>query len=609
MISIAEDAKRRYNDQFYMVFYMSNSVKPGRIHRRVPELLKPYWKMALLGMIANCLYAGIDAGFTYMMRPFMDKGFVNIDMKFVYQIPWIVLLGITLRGLMGGFGGYCMTHVARSMVNGLRQKVFSHLIKLPAKVLDSTPSGQLLSKLLYDVEQVSQVSADAITDIVQNICLIVGLFGVMLIVSWQLTCIFMFAVPAIAFIVQYTNRRIRRISRQVQQSMGQVTEIATEVIEGFREIRMFETQDFVSQKFNDAAESSRRNDLKMAVSKAINVFGVQMILAIAMTIIIFAAIQLAKHITMTPGTFVAITAAGLQLIKPMKTLTNLNATLQRGLAGAESIFQLLDQAIEKDGEPQSLTSPILGDIEFKNVYFAYEGAWVLENFSMHIPAGQTIALVGASGSGKTTLINLLPRFYDIQKGQITLDRIPLENWNLNQLRQQYSWVSQHVILFNDSIAANIAYGEQNIDEQRLWAAIKQADAYHFIQQLPEGLKTPIGENGLTLSGGQRQRLALARAIYKNAPIFILDEATAALDNQTEQHIQRALEQFHHQRTMIIIAHRLSTIQFADRIFVMNQGQIVEQGTHDSLLQLNGHYANLYRAQHHGQIHEKTDSLV
>lgn len=585
--------------------------KKPSLTQRVFALLRPYWKMALLGIIANCLYAGIDASFTYMMRPFMDKGFVNVDMKFIYQIPWIVLIGITLRGFMGGFGGYCMTHVARSMVNGLRKKVFSHLMALPAKVLDSTPSGQLLSKLLYDVEQVAQVSADVITDIVQNTCLIIGLFGVMLIISWQLTGIFMLAVPAIAFIVQYTNRRIRRISRQVQQSMGQVTEITSEVIDGFREIRMFETQDFVQQKFNQAAESSRRQDLKVAMSKAINVFGVQVILAMAMTVIIFAAIQLAKHITITPGMFVAITAAGLQLIKPMKSLTNLNASIQRGLAGADSIFQLLDQALEKDIKQPILQNPIKGNIQFENVYFAYQDEqWVLENFNIQIPAGQTIALVGASGSGKTTLINLLPRFYEIQKGQITLDDIPISQLQLQELRQQFSWVSQHVILFNDTIAANIAYGIDNIDEERLWTAIEQADAKDFIQQLPDGLQTRIGENGLTLSGGQRQRLALARAIYKNAPIFILDEATAALDNQTEQHIQRALLQFHHQRTMIIIAHRLSTIQFADRIFVMHKGKIVESGTHQSLLEQKGHYANLYRAQHHGIVHEeKTESLA
>lgn len=582
------------------------------LHRRVLSLLKPYWKMALLGIFANCLYAGIDATFTYLMRPFMDKGFVNIDMHFVYQIPWIVLVGITLRGLMGGFGGYCMTHVARSMVNGLRQRVFSQFLNLPAKVLDATPSGQFLSKLLYDVEQVAQVSADVITDIVQNGCLIIGLFSVMIIISWQLTCIFLLAVPAIAVMVQYTNRRIRRISRQVQQSMGEVTEIAGEVIEGYREVRMFSAQEYVAQKFNHAAESSRRHDLKVAMSKALNVFGVQMILAVAMTIIIFAAIQLAKMVTITAGTFLAITAAMLQLIKPMKTLTTLNASLQRGFAGAESIFSLLDLPTELSENQQSLPES-KGKIEFKDVYFAYQNEqWVLENFNMNIQAGQTIALVGSSGSGKSTLVNLLPRFYDVQKGQILIDGTPIQNLSLHALRDQFSWVGQHVILFNDSIAKNIAYGQADIDESRLWTAIRQADAYDFINQLPEGLNTLIGENGLTLSGGQRQRLALARAIYRNAPIFILDEATAALDNQTEQHIQRALEQFHHQRTMIIIAHRLSTIQFADMIFVMNNGKIIEQGRHDELLQRRGHYASLYHAQHYGRMehHEiKTDEMV
>jgi len=585
--------------------------KARNLTGRITSIIKPFWKIALLGILANCFYAGIDASFTYLMRPFMDKGFVNIDMQFVYQIPWIVLAGITLRGLMGGVGGYCMTTVARSMVNSLRQKVFRHLIHLPAHVLDNTPSGQLLSKLLYDVEQFSQVSADAITDIVQNTCLIIGLFGVMLIVSWQLTLIFMLAVPAIAAIVQYTNRRIRKISRKAQQSMGEITEIASEVIEGYKEVRMFAAQEFVTDKFNRAAEASRRHDLKAAMSKAINVFGVQMILAIALAVIIFAAIQLARHITLTPGTFVAITAAGLQLIKPMKTLTTINATLQRGLAGAESIYQLLDKDLEIDYTEKSHLEPCAGTIEFKNVYFAYKEAhWVLENFNLHIPAGQTIAIVGASGSGKTTLTNLLSRFYDTQSGVITLDNIPITSMSLKQLRQQFSLVSQHVILFNDTIAANIAYGHQDIDSQRLLTALKQADAYDFITQLPNGLQTIIGENGLTLSGGQRQRLALARAIYKNSPIFILDEATAALDNQTEQHIQRALEEFHHQKTMLIIAHRLSTIKFADTIIVMKHGKIIEQGKHQELLERNGHYAMLYRSQHLSSAHEEiSDTLA
>lgn len=579
--------------------------------KRIFGLLNPFWNIAILGILANCLYAGIDAGFTYMMRPFLDKGLVNVDLQFIYQIPWIVLVGITLRGLMGGFGGYCMTHVARSMVNSLRQQVFAQINRLPAKTLDAIPSGQLLSKLLYDVEQVAQVSADAITDIVQNGCLIIGLFTVMLIISWQLTLTFAIAVPGIAIMVKYTNRRIRRISQKVQQSMGEVTEVAGEVIEGFREIRMFSAQHFVEGKFNLAAESSRRHDLKVAMSKAVNVFGVQMILAVAMTVIIFASIQLAKLVTITPGTFLAITAAGLQLIKPMKTMTNINATIQRGLTGAESVFQLLDIPPESSSHTNTLGKST-GDIEFKNVSFSYDGQQpVLQNFNMHIKAGQTVALVGSSGSGKTTLVNLLPRFYEINSGDILIDGQSIANCSLESIRQQISWVGQHVILFNDTVANNIAYGHDNIDNSRLWDAITKANASDFIKQLPQGLDTVIGENGTSLSGGQRQRLALARAIYKDAPIFILDEATAALDNQTEQHIQRALEQFHHQRTMIIIAHRLSTIQFADVIFVMDKGVIIEQGRHNELLALDGHYASLYRAQHHFDFrhHEKTNELV
>ena len=581
------------------------------VHQRIYALLKPFWKIALLGIIANCLYAGIDASFTYMMRPFLDRGLVNVDIQFIHQIPWIVLVGVTLRGLMGGLGGYCMTYVARSMVNSLRQKVFTQINSLPAKELDATPSGRLLSKLLYDVEQVAQVSADAITDIVQNGCLIIGLFTVMLLVSWQLTLIFATAVPGIALLVKYTSRRIRRISRQVQQSMGEVTEIADEVINGYREIRMFAAQAFVANKFNTAAESSRRHDLKVAMSKAINVFGVQMILAVAMTVIIFSAIQLAKLVTITPGTFLAITVAGIQLIKPMKTMTNINATIQRGLTGAESVFQLLDIQPESDNDLPDMPH-IKGDITFKNVTYAYDTEKpVLTDFNMHIKAGQTVALVGSSGSGKTTLVNLLPRFYELNSGTILLDDLSIQHYSLASLRQQFSWVGQHVILFNDTIANNIALGQGDINEAKLWSAIEKANASDFILQLPQGLHTIVGENGVSLSGGQRQRLALARAIYKDSPIFILDEATAALDNQTEQHIQRALEQFHHQRTMIIIAHRLSTIQFADMIFVMDQGQIIEQGRHDELLARNGHYASLYYAQHHTSFkhHEKPVTMV
>jgi subfamily B ATP-binding cassette protein MsbA len=588
---------------------MQNS---SSLFQRIYHMLQPFWRMALLGVVCNILYASIDAGFTWMMRPFFDKTFLKLDVHFLYQIPWIVLTGIGLRGLMSGFGGYCMTYVARSMINTLRQQVFRKFNHLPAKFLDVTPSGQLLSKLLYDVEQVSQVSADAITDIVQNSCLIIGLLGVMLFTSWQLTAVFMFAIPGIALLVNYTNKRIRRISRQVQNSMGDVTAIASEVIDGYKEIRMFSAQNFVESKFNHAALSSRRNDLKVAMSKAVNVFGVQMILALASCVIIIVAIWLAKRIHITPGTFITISVAMLQLIKPMKTLTTINATIQRGLTGAESVFNLLDEKEEVDNPVTCYHSPSKGEIEFRQVSFAYESHTpILENFNLKIKAGETIALVGASGSGKTTLINLLPRFYEIQKGEILLDGQCIKDFSLDDLRTQFSWVGQHVLLFNDSIANNIAYGQKEIEHQRLWQAIEQANASEFIQQLPQGIDTLIGENGFSLSGGQRQRLALARAIYKNAPIFILDEATAALDNQTEQMIQQALEQFHHQRTLIIIAHRLSTIQFADKIFVMQAGKIIEAGHHQELLAQQGHYASLYHAQLQPNLkhHAETNILV
>lgn len=579
---------------------MQNS---SSLTHRIYLLMHPFWRIALLGIVCNILYASIDAGFTYMMRPFVDKSFLQLDVHFLYQIPWIVLAGIGLRGFMGGCGGYCMTHVARSMVNLLRQQVFAKFNRLPAQFLDAIPSGQLLSKLLYDVEQVAQVSADAITDIVQNSCLIIGLLGVMLITSWQLTLVFMLAIPGIALLVNYTNKRIRRITRQVQNSMGTVTEIASEVIDGYKEVRMFSALDFVEQKFNQAAMSSRRHDLKVAMSKAVNVFGVQMILALASSVIIIVAIWLAKRVHITPGTFLTISAAMLQLIKPMKTLTTINATIQRGITGAESIFGLLDENEELQTS-KTADFTVKGKIEFRGVNFAYHANTpVLENFNLSIEPGQTIALVGSSGSGKTTLINLLPRFYEIQGGQILIDGQSIQDFNLDHLRAQFSWVGQQIILFNDSIANNIAYGQTNIDDQRLAHAIEQANALEFIQQLPQGLNTIVGENGISLSGGQRQRLALARAIYKNAPIFILDEATAALDNQTEQLIQQALEKFHHQRTLIIIAHRLSTIQFADKICVMHNGQVIESGNHQELLAQHGHYAKLYHAQHQPKIND------
>ncbi|KTC87225.1 lipid A export permease/ATP-binding protein MsbA [Legionella brunensis] len=570
--------------------------KTGPLYQRLLSYVKPFWPILLLGIFANILYSAIDAGFTYMMRPFLDKGFIDIDMAFVKQIPMIVLVGITIRGLVSSAGSYCMTWVARSVVKVLRQRVFAHIVRLPADYYDEATSGQLLSKILYDVEQVAQVSADALTDFVQNTCLVIGLLIVMMVINWQLSLMFLLTIPFVGVIVNYTNKRVRRISHKVQKSMGEVTEIAGEVIEGYQVVRIFGGVQYEVEKFNRATETSRKNDMKVAVSKAINVSGVQFVIAVGIAVIILAAIQLATVITITAGSFLAIIAAMLQLIKPMKTLTTLNATIQKGLAGAESVFDLLDKSIEND-QGKILTHKAKGIIEFDRVSYAYrQGQTVLHNISFSVAAGETVALVGHSGSGKTTIASLLPRFYELNQGCIRLDGESIADLALSSLRAQIALVSQHVTLFNDTLAHNIAYGCFDASREQIIQAAKLAFADEFICRLPDGYDTKIGENGVLLSGGQRQRLAIARAILKDAPILILDEATSALDSESERYIQAALEQIMHNRTTLVIAHRLSTIKRADKIIVMNQGRVVEQGNHQQLLTLGGYYAQLYGTQ-------------
>ena len=568
--------------------------KAGPIYRRLLTHVKPFWPVLVLGIFANVFASAIDAGFTYMMRPLLDKSFINIDIAFIKKIPIYVLLGISVRGLVNAVGNYSMTWVARSVVNVMRQRVFAHIIRLPADYYDQATSGQLLSKILYDVEQVAQVSADALTDFVQNTCLVFGLLTVMMMISWQLSLVFLVTVPFIGIIVNYTNKRVRRISHKVQKSMGEVTEIAGEAIEGYRVVRIFGGEQYEVNKFNKATESSFRNDMKVAVSKAINVLGVQSIIAIGIAMIIFVAIKLVAVITVTAGSFLAIIAAMLQLIRPLKILTTLNASIQRGLAGAESVFSLLDQVVEVS-EGKKISSKVGGVIQFENVSFAYrDGPLVLHDVNFKVNAGETVALVGHSGSGKTTITSLLPRFYELTQGKIILDGVPINELSLHSLREQIALVTQHVTLFNDTVANNIAYGRFDISREQIIKAAEQAYADEFIKKLPQGYDTPIGDNGVLLSGGQRQRMAIARAILKDAPILILDEATSALDSESERYIQAALEQVMKNRTTLVVAHRLSTIKGADKIIVMHQGRVVEQGNHDQLLAMDGHYAKLYR---------------
>ncbi len=583
-----------------LLTFMSQSigVKPTQLIWRLLTYVKPFGAILLLGILANICYSGIDALLTYLLRPLLDKSFIHPDLNFVKGIPLILLLGISLRGLVSAVSSYCMTSVARSVVNVLRQTVFRHVLRLPADYYDSASSGQFLSKILYDVEQVAQVSADALTDFVQNTCLIIGLLTVMMVICWQLSLLFLITIPFVGVIVNFTNKRVRRISHKIQQSMGRVTEIAAEAIDGYRDVRIFGGSGYEHQRFERATELSRTQDMKVAMSKAINVCAVQIIIGIGIAVIILVAIHLSNVITITAGSFLAVIAAMLQLIKPLKTLTSLNATIQRGLAGAESIFQLLDCPLEPD--QGTITLPMAPwQVHFAQVSYAYrQGEEVLHQVSFAIQPGETVALVGHSGSGKSTIASLLPRFYEVSSGAIFVNGVSITDVSLASLRQGIAMVSQQVTLFNDTVAANIAYGRFETSRDEIVRASTLAYAHEFIQALPLGYDTKIGEDGVLLSGGQRQRLALARAILKDAPLLILDEATSALDNESERYIQMALEEVMQSRTTLIIAHRLSTIQRADRILVLHQGRVVESGTHYDLLEQGGHYAQLYTMQTH-----------
>lgn len=568
------------------------------LSRRLSTYIWPFWPVLAFGILANIFYSGTDAFFTYLLKPFMNKGFIDRDDQFLQYVPLIILVGITFRGIVSSVGGYCMTWVARNVVKVFRQQVFRHVLSLPAKYYDKTSSGQLLSKLLYDVEQISQVGAEALTTLVQSICLVIGLLVVMFIISWQLSLFFLGTVPFIALIVRYTNKRIRRVSHKVQESMGEVTDIAEESIEGYKVVRIFGGQDYEIKKFERATELSRQRDMKVAITKAYNICGVQIVIALGIASIIFVAIKLSSVILITAGGFLSIIAAMLQLIKPMKNLTTVTSVIQRGLAGAESIFNLLDVELEKD-TGTGVLHKVQGRIGFHDVSFAYypDSEPVLKQINFTIQPGQTVALVGRSGSGKTTLASLLPRFYDINQGMISIDDVDIQQLTLANLRQHIALVNQQVTLFNDTVANNIAYGYMgDVTEEQIIQAANAAHAMEFVEQFPQGIHTLVGENGVLLSGGQRQRLAIARAILKDSPILILDEATSALDTESERLIQAALEEVMRNRTTLVIAHRLSTIENADLIMVIDEGQIVEVGNHQQLLAKSGHYANLYHMQ-------------
>jgi len=579
---------------------MSNTPSSGSlaIYRRLLGYVRPYVRAFIIAAIALGFVGATEALFAILIKPLIDGSFVQKDPRIITLAP-LALIGLFLvRGVASYLSEYWMMWVARQVINALRGQMFSRLLRLPVSFYDHTTSGTLLSKLTYDVEQVAMASSQVISILIRDTLTVVGLLAWMFYIDWVLALILLLGTPVIAWIIGVINKHFRRYSSRIQDSVGHINEIASEAIDGQRVVKTFGGQTYEDERFAAANEENRRLNMRMESTSAAAVPVIQWVAATAAAGVIFVATRDQNLEQLTAGTFVSFVASMMMLLAPMKRLAKVMSSLQRGVSAAESIFALIDTPAEVDTGTHHIGRS-RGGVEYRDVHFGYQAdkGDVLHGVSFIAEPGQTVAFVGRSGSGKSTLASLLPRFYDLQKGTILLDGIDIRDIPLDELRDQMALVSQHITLFNDTIANNIAYGRlAGTSRETIIAAAEAAHAMEFIRDLPQGLDTMVGENGVLLSGGQRQRLAIARALLKDSPILILDEATSALDTQSERHIQSALEQAMKNRTTLVIAHRLSTIERADRIIVMEKGQVVESGRHDELLSAGGHYAALHRMQ-------------
>ncbi len=552
-----------------------------------------YLAVCLLGVVALMLLAFSNTAFLALIKQVTDEGFVQQSANKVAYLPVMLFALLALRALTGFASNFSMRWLARRIVADVRLDVFRQLMRLPLGFYDQQANGKLVSKLVNDVEQMASAATKSTLTIVRDSLTAIGIMAYMLYLDWQLTLIFVLLAPLMAWCLKTMSPQLRDAGRDVQSSLGEMTQVAQEAIAGQRIVKIFAGQAYENERYAKVVINNRRLQTRLARLSGLNSMVVELLAAVALGLVVYYAIG-----KFSAGEFAAFVGALLMLIAPIKNLTAMNEDVQVALAAAHSVFALIDLESEYDGG-KLMPLRTKGEIEFKQVLLTYPNTKrpALNKISFTIKPGERLALVGRSGGGKTSLINLLPRFYELQQGQVLLDGLDMRDLALADLRQQFSLVSQDVILFNDSVFNNIAYGMLgNASEQDVIEAAKAAHAWEFIQQLPHGLQQELGERGLQLSGGQRQRIAIARAILKNAPILLLDEATSALDGESEQHVQQALDSLMQNRTSIVIAHRLSTIENADRIMVMEQGEIVESGTHQALLKQAGHYAKLYQKQ-------------